>query len=164
MLTLLTILHTLSVLMITLSYQQNMLVFAVGCKNMNDILNYHVCSASHMRPGLHFSICPARALIMLCAGSQLLQIMALDLLGTKPLPEPLLTYCKLHPYKQTLVKFQLKDTFFFWKQSIRNCHLQNVGHFVLTSICLYDISSRWWWICLDMFINQNIWLVQCTQR
>ena len=36
------------------SNQQNMHVFADGLKNMNDIFNNHVCSASHMRPGLHF--------------------------------------------------------------------------------------------------------------
>ena len=37
-----------------LSHQQNTHVFADGRKNMNDIFNNYVCSASHMRPGLHF--------------------------------------------------------------------------------------------------------------
>ena len=41
-------------LTITLSYQQNTHVFADGRKNMNDIFNNYVCSASHNRPGLHF--------------------------------------------------------------------------------------------------------------
>ena len=35
-------------------HQQNMHDFADGRKNMNDIFNNHVCSASHMRSGLHF--------------------------------------------------------------------------------------------------------------
>ena len=36
------------------SHQQNMHVFADGRKDMNDIFNNYVCSASHMHPGLHF--------------------------------------------------------------------------------------------------------------
>ena len=38
------------------SHQQNTHVFADGCKNMNDIFNNYVCSASHMRPGPWFNI------------------------------------------------------------------------------------------------------------
>ena len=41
-------------LAMTLSHQQNMHVFADGRKNMNDIFNNYACSASHMRPELHF--------------------------------------------------------------------------------------------------------------
>ena len=37
-----------------LSHQQIMHVFADERKNMNDITNNYVCSASNMRPGLHF--------------------------------------------------------------------------------------------------------------
>ena len=37
------------------SHQQNTHDFADGRKNMNDIFfNNYVCSASHMRSGLHF--------------------------------------------------------------------------------------------------------------
>ena len=43
-----------SALMITLPYQQNMYVFADGCKNINDIFYNHVCSVSLIVPGLHF--------------------------------------------------------------------------------------------------------------
>ena len=46
------------------SHQQNMHVFAVGRKNMNDIFNFHVYSVSHMPPGLPFSKCLAQALHM----------------------------------------------------------------------------------------------------
>ena len=41
-------------LAITLSHQQNTHDFADGRKNMNDIFNNYVCSASHMRLGLRF--------------------------------------------------------------------------------------------------------------
>ena len=43
-----------SALAITPSHQQNTHDFADGRKNMNDIFNNYVCSASHMRSGLHF--------------------------------------------------------------------------------------------------------------
>ena len=41
-------------LAITPSHQQNMHDFADGRKNMNGTFNNYVCSASHMRSGLHF--------------------------------------------------------------------------------------------------------------
>ena len=46
--------NALAALAITQSHQQNTHDFADGRKNMNDIFNNHVCSASHMRSGLHF--------------------------------------------------------------------------------------------------------------
>ena len=44
----------IAALAITSSHHQNTHVFAHGRKNMNDIFNNYVCSASHMRPELHF--------------------------------------------------------------------------------------------------------------
>ena len=44
----------MSALAITQSHQQNTHDFADGRKNMNDIFNNYVCSASHMPSGLHF--------------------------------------------------------------------------------------------------------------
>ena len=44
----------MTALAITPSHQQNMHVFADGRKNMNAIFNNYVCSASNLRPGLHF--------------------------------------------------------------------------------------------------------------
>ena len=35
----------------------------------------------------------------------LVQIMACRLFGAKPLSEPMLDYCQLEPWEQTLVKF-----------------------------------------------------------
>ena len=44
----------MSALAITPSHQQNTHGFADGRKNMNDIFNNYVCSASHMRSELPF--------------------------------------------------------------------------------------------------------------
>ena len=38
-------------------------------------------------------------------GSELVQIMACRLFGAKPLSQPMLRYCQLDPWEQTLVKF-----------------------------------------------------------
>ena len=46
--------HLSTALAITPSHQQNKHDLADGRKNMNDIFNNYVCSASHMRSGLHF--------------------------------------------------------------------------------------------------------------
>ena len=40
--------------------------------------------------------------------SALVQVMACHLFGTKPLPEPILTYCQLDPEEQTSVKIESK--------------------------------------------------------
>ena len=37
--------------------------------------------------------------------SSLVQAMSCRLFGTKPLPEPMMTYCQWDTYKQTAVKF-----------------------------------------------------------
>ena len=39
-------------------------------------------------------------------GSALIQVMACRLFGTKPLPEPMLTYCHLDPQEHTPVDFR----------------------------------------------------------
>ena len=46
--------YATSALAITPFHQQNKHDLADGRKNMNDIFNNYVCSASHMRSGLHF--------------------------------------------------------------------------------------------------------------
>ena len=63
-------------------------------------------------------------------GLALVQVMACRLFGPKPLPEPMLAYCKLDPKQQTWVKLESKyKTFHSWK-CISKCHLWNGGHFV----------------------------------
>ena len=46
--------HRVTALTITPSHQQNTQDFADGRKNMNDVFNNYVCSASHICSGLHF--------------------------------------------------------------------------------------------------------------
>ena len=41
-------------------------------------------------------------------GSALVRVMGCHLSGAKPLPEPILPYCKLDHWEQTSVKFELK--------------------------------------------------------
>ena len=55
----------------------------------------------------------------------LVQVMACHLLGAKPLPEPMLTYCQLDPLEQTSVNFKSKyEVFHSWK-CIWKCRLRN---------------------------------------
>ena len=57
------------------------------------------------------------------------------LFGTKPLPKPMLTYCRLDSKEQTSVKFVLKwNTFHSWKY-IWKCGLWNGGQIVSASMC-----------------------------
>ena len=73
---------------------------------------------------------PSAAYMRKWIGSALVQIMACRLFGAKPLPEPMLTYCKLDHGEQTLVKFESKyKPFHPWK-CISKCRLRNSNHFV----------------------------------
>ena len=42
---------------------------------------------------------PSASYLHWCTGSALVQVMACHLFGTKPLPEPMLGYCQMDPYK-----------------------------------------------------------------
>ena len=50
--------------------------------------------------------------------------------GTKPLPEPMLTYSQSAHNKQASVKLEAKYNNFLSGKRIQNYHLQNKGHFV----------------------------------
>ena len=63
-------------------------------------------------------------------GSALDQIMACRLDGTKPLSEPMLTYCQLDPKEHISMKFYLKFKYFHMRKCIWTCDLQNGSHFV----------------------------------
>ena len=60
--------------------------------------------------------------------------MACGLDGAKPLSEPMLKYCLLDPWEQTLVKSQLKSRHFHSKKFIWKCRLENGGHCVSASM------------------------------
>ena len=49
--------------------------------------------------------------------------------GAKPLPEPMLMYWPLNPWKQTLVKLNSKYKRFLSLICICKCHLENVSHY-----------------------------------
>ena len=63
-------------------------------------------------------------------GSALVQIMACRLDGTKPLSEPMVTYCQLEPKEHISMKFYLKFIYFHSRKCIWTCCLQNGSHFV----------------------------------
>ena len=42
------------------------------------------------------------------------------LFGTKPLAEPMLTYCQLDPMEQTSMKFERNTPFFIHKNAFKN--------------------------------------------
>ena len=63
-------------------------------------------------------------------GSALVQVMPCCLFGAKPLTEPILNYCQLHPWEQTSVKFDWQYKTFHSRKCIWICHLWNGGHFV----------------------------------
>ena len=62
--------------------------------------------------------------------SSLVQVMACRLVGTKPLPEPVLIYSNLKAQEQTFVKLNEKHDAFHQRTCIWKCHLQFIGHFV----------------------------------
>ena len=61
--------------------------------------------------------------------------MAWRLSGVKPLFEPILEYCLLHPWEQTWVKSQAKFMHFHTRNCIRKCRLQNANNYVSASMC-----------------------------
>ena len=64
-------------------------------------------------------------------GSAIVRVMACRLFGTKPLPEPMLNYCQLDPYQQTLVKIEwIKIQNFNSQKCIWKCRLPNGDNFL----------------------------------
>ena len=61
-------------------------------------------------------------------GSVLVQIMACRLFGAKPLPKPMLGYCRLDPYEQTSVKFHQTTKLFIHKNACENivCEMASI--------------------------------------
>ena len=62
--------------------------------------------------------------------SALVQIITCPLFSTKPLTKPMLGYCLLDPWEQTLLKFESKYKHFYSRKCIWKYCLQNAGHFV----------------------------------
>ena len=66
---------------------------------------------------------PSAAYIRWWTVSSLVQIMACRLFGTKPLPEPMLTYCQLDSWEQISVKFESEFCHFHSRKFIWKCCL-----------------------------------------
>ena len=66
---------------------------------------------------------PSAAYMHQWNGSALVQVMACCLFGTKPLPEPMLTYCQLDCWEQISVKLESKFYHFHSRKCIWNCRL-----------------------------------------
>ena len=60
--------------------------------------------------------------------------MACRLFGTKPLPEPMLTYCQLDPEEQIAVKFYQNTKLFIEKNAFEN---------VVCEMAAIFSSGRW---------------------
>ena len=63
-------------------------------------------------------------------GPALVQVIACRLFGAKPLPEPMLPYCRLDTREQTSMKFESKYKSFHSWNCMWKCRLRNGGHFV----------------------------------
>ena len=57
------------------------------------------------------------------------------LFGAKPLSEPMLPYCQLHPAEHISVKFYIKFKRFHSRECTWRCRLQNGDHFVWALMC-----------------------------
>ena len=77
-------------------------------------------------------------------GSSLVQVMACCLGGTKPLPEPMMTYCQFDPWEQTLVKYESNHNNFYSRKYISKCHLQNGSHFSILKVITITYPHPVW--------------------
>ena len=73
---------------------------------------------------------PSAAYMSQWSGSTLVQVMVCCLFSAKPLPEPMLSYCQLHPWERTSVKFESKYKTFHSRKCTRKRCLRNGKHFV----------------------------------
>ena len=75
---------------------------------------------------LHVNTSPSSAAYIYLrqwTGSALVQVMACRLFGAKPLPEPMLAYCRLDSWDQISVKFESEFYHFHSRKCIWNCRL-----------------------------------------
>ena len=97
---------------------------------------------------------PSAAYLLQWTESSLLQVMACCLLGTKPLPEPMLAYCQLDSWEQMSIKLKLEfyhfhsrkleSYHFHSRKCIWMCWLQNGGHVVQGEMSLVLQGPVYW--------------------
>ena len=76
------------------------------------------------------------------------QVMALHLFCTQPLPKPMVPYYEMNPNKQTSVKFQSKyKTFLRTKLNWKNVVCQNGSHFFFSGVNVLSMEGHpgWRW-------------------
>ena len=83
-------------------------------------------------------------------GSSLIQVITCDLFGTKPLPEPMGSYCQLDPSEKKIIETNLNhDTKIFYQenafeniawQATGECHLTPV--MIIIFICIVVLVSH----------------------
>ena len=73
-------------------------------KLQHTTLNFMMQWSTEIKKNLNSSP-PSATYMRQLVGSTLVQIMACRLFGAKPLSQPMLRYCQLDPWEQTLVKF-----------------------------------------------------------
>ena len=79
-----------------------------------------------MLDGILNSLCPSEAIQQHRSWSTFIQVMACRLSSTKPLPEPMLTYCQLNQPEPNLVKFEIKTKIFHGEKRISKYHLNGL--------------------------------------
>ena len=73
---------------------------------------------------------PSSAYMRQWSGPKLVQVMACRMFDAKPLPEPMLPYCRLDPWEQTSVEFESKYKNFSFTKMRPKYHLRNGGYVV----------------------------------
>ena len=82
------------------------------------------------------SLRPSDAYLRQQSRPSLVQIMACRLAGAKPLSEPKMEYCWLHPWEQTSVKYWSKLIYSHSQENaFENVRKMHGGHFVSASMC-----------------------------
>ena len=81
------------------------------------------------------SLWPSDAIIRHITWSSLVWETTCQFLSSKPLPESFLNYCPLDSEEKTPINLKTYHKTFYSTKYIWKCRLQNVGHFVSTSMC-----------------------------
>ena len=98
-------------------------------------------------------------------GSSLVQIMACRLLGAKPLPEPMLVYCRLDSWEQVSVKFKSEFYHFHSRKCIWKClskwqpFCPGEDELMLSNCCWITHTAMIAW-CMDGWMDG--WMDVCV--
>ena len=111
-----------------------------------------------IRSKLINSMQPGDAYMRHWTGSSLVQEMACHLFGTKPSPEPMLTYCQIYLYHQTSIRLELKVKYFTLKKITFQNVPSNVAAILFQSKC--DKEQNAWHI----FPSFMVQIIMCQRE